>query len=196
MNVHGKSMIDPASLAFDIDGVFADTMTLFLDIAREEFEVYDVSYEDITCYILEECIDMDPDLIETILMRIMNGTHRPPLKPIAGATHVLTRLGRIHRPILFVTARPYGEPIHKWIQSVLPLGGDSVEVVATGSFDAKIDVLADRDISYFVEDRLETCYPLFAAGVTPILFKQPWNRKHHSFMEVGTWKELESLIGF
>jgi 5'(3')-deoxyribonucleotidase len=196
MNDHGKPMIDPTSLAFDIDGVFADTMTLFLDIAREEFEVYDVSYEDITCYILEECIDMDPDLIETILTQIITGTHRPPLKPMAGATHVLSRLGRIHRPLLFVTARPYGEPIHQWIQSVLPLDGESVEVVATGSFDAKIDVLASRNISYFVEDRLETCYPLFEAGVTPILFKQPWNRKHHSFMEVGTWRELESLIEF
>ena len=196
MNEHVKRMIDPASLAFDIDGVFADTMTLFLDIAREEYDIYDVRYEDITCYMLEDCIDMDPDLIEAILIRILNGTHRPPLKPIAGATHVLTRLGRIHRPILFVTARPYGEPIYRWIQSMLPLDGDSVEVVATGSFDAKIDVLAGRDISYFVEDRLETCYPLFAAGVTPILFKQPWNRERHPFMEVGTWKELEALIEF
>jgi 5'(3')-deoxyribonucleotidase len=196
MNTHDKRMIDPMSLAFDIDGVFADTMTLFLDIAREEFKIYDVSYEDITCYILEECIDMDPDLIETILIRILNGTHRPPLKPIAGATRVLTRLAKIHSPILFVTARPYGEPIYQWIQSMLPLENDSVEVVATGSFDAKIDVLSSRDISYFVEDRLETCYPLFAAGVTPILFKQPWNRKCHPFMEVGTWEELESLIEF
>ena len=196
MDANGKRMINPASLAFDIDGVFADTMTLFLDIAREDFKIYDVSYEDITCYMLEECLDMDPDLIETILIRILNGTHRPPLKPIAGATRVLTRLGRIHRPILFVTARPYEEPINKWIQSVLPLEADSVEVIATGSFDAKIDVLSDRDISYFVEDRLETCYPLFEAGVTPILFKQPWNRERHPFMEVGTWKELESLIEF
>ena len=196
MNAYGKHMIDPTSLAFDIDGVFADTMTLFLDIAREEFKINDVSYKDITCYILEECLDMDPDLIETILIRIMNGTHRPPLKPIDGATRVLTRLARIHRPILFVTARPYGEPIYKWIQSMLPLKDDSVEVVATGSFDAKIDVLSSRDISYFVEDRLETCYPLFEAGVTPILFKQPWNRKRHPFMEVGSWKELESLIEF
>jgi 5'(3')-deoxyribonucleotidase len=196
MNAQSKHMIDPTSLAFDIDGVFADTMTLFLDIAREEFKIYDVGYEDITCYILEECIDMDPDLIETILIRIMNGTHRQPLKPIAGATRVLTRLGRIHRPILFVTARPYGEAIYNWIQSMLPLEDDSVEVIATGSFDAKIDVLSSRDISYFVEDRLETCYPLYEAGVTPILFKQPWNRKRHPFMEVGTWKELESLIEF
>jgi hypothetical protein len=196
MNEHVKRMIDPASLAFDIDGVFADTMSLFLDIAREDYHIYNVNYEDISCYILEECIDMDPDLIETILIRIMNGTHRPPLKPIAGATRVLTRISRLHRPILFVTARPYGEPIYQWMQNILPLDGDSVEVVATGSFDAKIDVLANRDISYFVEDRLETCYPLFSSGVTPILFKQPWNRKRHPFMEVGTWKELESLIDF
>ncbi|MEJ2658223.1 MAG: haloacid dehalogenase, partial [Desulfobacterales bacterium] len=170
-------MIDPSSLAFDIDGVFADTMTLFLDIAREEYKIFNVNYEDITCYTLEECIDIDPDLIETILIRIMNGTHRPPLKPIEGATRVLTRLSRMHTPILFVTARPHGEPIYHWIQSMLHLDGDSLEVVATGSFDAKIDVLSSRDISYFVEDRLETCYSLFAAGMTPILFKQPWNRK-------------------
>ena len=196
LGIHCKFMIDPSSLAFDIDGVLADTMTLFLDIAREEYKIRDVKYEDITCYILEECVDIDPVLIETILTRIMNGTHKASLKPMPGARNVLTRLGRLHTPILFVTARPYGEPIYEWIQSVLPLDPDSIEVIATGSFDAKVDVLSSRDISYFVEDRLETCYPLFEAGVTPIIFKQPWNRKRHPFVEVGTWKELESLIKF
>ena len=189
-------MINPSSLAFDIDGVLADTMTLFLDIARKEYEIRDVRYEDITCYALEECVDIDPVLIETILARIMDGTYNAPLKPIPGARNVLTRLGRLHKPILFVTARPYGEPIYEWIKSVLPLDPDSIEVVATGSFDAKVDVLLKSDISYFVEDRLETCYPLFEAGVTPIIFRQPWNRKRHPFVEVSTWKELESLIEF
>jgi 5'(3')-deoxyribonucleotidase len=189
-------MIDPSSLAFDVDGVIADTMTLFLDIAREEYKIYDVRYEDITCYILEECVDMDPILIEKILTRIMDGTHNTPLKPMPGARNVLTRIGRLHSPILFVTARPTREPICQWIQNVLSFGPDAIEVVATGSFDAKVEVLSNRDISYFVEDRLETCYPLFEAGVTPIIFKQPWNRKYHPFMEVGTWKELESLIEF
>jgi hypothetical protein len=32
-------MIDPGTLAFDIDGVVADTMTLFLEIARDEFNI-------------------------------------------------------------------------------------------------------------------------------------------------------------
>jgi 5'(3')-deoxyribonucleotidase len=189
-------MIDPYSLAFDIDGVLADTMTLFLDIAREEYKIRNVKYEDITCYILEECVNIDPVLIETILTRIMDGTHTAPLRPMPGARNVLTRLSRQKKPILFVTARQYGGPIYEWMQSVLHLEPDSIEVVATGSFDAKVDVLSSRDISYFVEDRLETCYPLFEAGVMPIIFKQPWNRKRHPFVEVATWKELESLIKF
>jgi hypothetical protein len=56
--------------------------------------------------------------------------------------------------------------------------------------------LTERNISCFVEDRLETCYPLREAGVTPILFRQPWNRKRHPFTEVGSWQELESMIRF
>ena len=176
-------MIDPYSLAFDIDGVLADTMTLFLDIAREEYKIRNVKYEDITCYILEECVNIDPVLIETILTRIMDGTHKAPLKPMPGARNVLNRLSRQKKPILFVTARPHVGPIYEWMHSVLHLEPDSIEVVATGSFDAKVDVL-------------ETCYPLFEAGVTPIIFKQPWNRKRHPFVEVDTWKELESLIKF
>ena len=194
--MNDKFMIDPSSVAFDIDGVFADTMTLFLDIAREEYNIDGIMYEDITCYILEECIDIDPNIIEKIITRIIEGSHRAILKPITGATNVLTRLGRHHSPILFVTARLYQDPIYDWIQSILPLDSDSIEVVATGSFDAKVDVLSDRDISYFVEDRLETCFPLQEAGITPVLFKQPWNRKSHPFKEVSNWRELELLIKF
>ena len=189
-------MIDPTSVAFDIDGVFADTMKLFLDIAREEYNIDKIRYEDITCYTLEECIDIDAKIIEAIIAGIMEGSHKATLKPIEGATDVLTKIGRYHRPILFVTARPYQRPIYDWIRSVLPLDTDSMEVIATGSFVAKVDVLANKDISYFVEDRLETCFPLQEAGITPVLFRQPWNRKSHPFVEVGTWKELESLIEF
>lgn len=189
-------MIDPASIAFDIDGVFADTMKLFLDIAREEYEIDGIKYEDITCYALEDCINIDRRVIEKIIGKIMDGNHNAPLRPIKGATGVLTRIGQRHIPILFVTARLYDGPIFDWIQSVLPLGKKSIEVVATGSFEAKADVLLERNVLYFVEDRLETCFSLHDAGITPVLFKQPWNRKEHPFIEVGTWRDLESLIKF
>ena len=34
------------------------------------------------------------------------------------------------------------------------------------------------------------------AGITPILFKQPWNRESHPFIEVNDWQEMEALIQF
>ena len=71
-----------------------------------------------------------------------------------------------------------------------------MEVITTGSFDAKADVLNQKKMTFFVEDRLETCYMLQQAGITPILFKQPWNRKEHPFIEVGSWKELEALMAY
>jgi len=51
-------MINPASVAFDIDGVIADTMTLFLDIARDVFHINGIRYEDILSYNL---IDFEDD---------------------------------------------------------------------------------------------------------------------------------------
>ncbi len=194
--VNDNFIIDPASVAFDIDGVFADTMTLFIDIAREEYNIDGIRYEDITCYTLEECINIGDKLINAIIAKIMEVKHKAPLKPIDGADKVLTRLGRYYSPVLFVTARTFRKPIYDWIRGILPLDPDSIEVIATGSFEGKVDVLSNRNISYFVEDRLETCFSLHEAGVTPILFKQPWNRKSHPFREVSNWRELESLIEF
>ena len=188
--------IDPASVAFDIDGVFADTMTLFIDIARDEHDIGEIKYEDITCYQLEDCLDIDTAIIRDIITKLLDGTYAAPLNAIEGASEVLTRLGGEYRPLLFVTARPYPGPINDWIQNTLPLDSNSIEVVTTGSFEAKADELLRRGISYFVEDRLETCFALRDAGITPVLFKQPWNRASHPFVEVGSWSELDALIDF
>jgi 5'(3')-deoxyribonucleotidase len=189
-------MIDPKSLAFDVDGVFADIMSLFIDIAREEYGINGIRYDDFSCFALEDCLDIDPEIIGDIISRILDGAYAVPLKPVDGAPEVLTRLGRISGSILFVTARPYLGPIYSWMRKILPLEPEMLEVIATGSFAAKAEVLIQRKISYFVEDRLETCYDLEAAGVTPVLFKQPWNRKHHPFIEAKNWNHLESLINF
>ncbi|MEZ4524659.1 MAG: hypothetical protein R2941_01895 [Desulfobacterales bacterium] len=99
-------MINPASLAFDIDGVVADTMRLFLDIAREDHGIHDVRYEHITRYMLEECLDIHPDIIADVIAKLLDGSRDAELRPIAGARRVLTRLGKDHAPVRFVTARP------------------------------------------------------------------------------------------
>ena len=189
-------MIDPGSIAFDFDGVLADTMTLFLDIARTDYQVLNLRYEDITCYMLKDCLEMDVDLIETIIQRIQDGCYTVPLKPMAGAAEVLTRLEKISSPILFVTARPYTGPILNWIQGILPLNTEAIKVITTGSFEAKADILRDHQVAYFVEDRLETCFQLKDAGIEPVVFRQPWNRRIHPFHEVSSWKDIHSLINW
>ena len=189
-------MIDPKSLAFDIDGVFADTMTLFLDIARDDYHINSIKYEDITSYMLEECLDIDTKTIDEIIKRMMDGGYTAELKPLDGAVEVLSRIGKNHGPLLFVTARPYIGPIHDWILKLLPFKPELIDVVATGSFEDKADVILSKGYSCFVEDRLDTCFLLKDAGINPILFKQPWNRGSHPFLEVGTWRELESMIEF
>jgi len=189
-------VIDPSSVAFDIDDVVADTMSLFLEIARHEYRLDCFRHADITSYMVEDCIDIDKGILDTIFSRIVDGNFSLPLLPLAGAPEVLFRLSRYQRPLLFVTARSSLDSISDWIQKILPLDRAGIDIVATGAFDAKADVLVNRNISYFVEDRLETCYILEAAGVTPILFKRPWNRKTHPFTEVGSWSELEEMIDF
>jgi hypothetical protein len=189
-------MIRPNELAFDIDGVFADTMTLFIDIAEKIYGVGGIRYEDITEYEIESFAGLDKMIAMEIIRRILDGDHWSVLVPLNGAAPVLKRLNGIHRPTLFVTARPSADQIFGWICDVLSVGPADIEVVATGSFDDKAGVLLEHDIRYFVEDRLDTCFQLDKAGISPIVFRQPWNRKPHPFQEIGTWQELESLILF
>ena len=189
-------MIAPGDVAFDVDGVIADTMSLFLDIAREEYQIEGIRPEDMICYSLEECLNIDPDIIYAILDRILSGNHSGRLKPIDGATTVLTRIARHSNPLLFVTARTGSELIEDWLQEMLLLKRGAIKVVATGTFDGKTAVLLEHGVRYFVEDRLETCYQLKDAGIEPVVFSQPWNREDHPFIEVRSWEELEGLLTF
>jgi len=191
-----SQLIDPAAIAFDIDGVVADTMTLFLTIAQNEYQLDGLRYEDITSYNLETCLHIEPELVSEISDKIVAGNFSEPLKANSGAAPVLGRLSRRHSPILFVTARPYDGPIRQWLIETLSLGADSFEVIPTGSFDNKADVLLERNIAYFVEDRLETCFYLDKAGIKPVVYQQPWNRQPHGFMEVASWAELAIWIDF
>jgi 5'(3')-deoxyribonucleotidase len=186
-------MVTPGNIAFDIDGVFANTMGLFLEIARKDYGVNHIRYEDITTYFLEECLDIDPRIIREIINRVLEGNFEPELKPIDGAVDVLSELGRAHS-LLFVTARPELATVQDWVFRNLPLKPEDVEVIATGTFEGKADVLKARGIQYFVEDCLDICHMLHDQAITPILYAQPWNRFAHPFREVNSWSEIRDLV--
>ncbi len=188
-------LIDPGRVAFDVDGVVADTMTLFVEMARNQYGMADLRYEHITSYELTECLDIDPDTLKDMVIRLLDDHHTAALEPLPGAVDVLTKIGRRYGPLRFVTARPTLAPIDRWLRRRIPLPGGAIDAVATGAFEAKAEVLLSKGVEWFVEDRLETCHQLAERGITPIVFRQPWNRKEHPYREVGDWGELRGVIG-
>lgn len=189
-------MIDPATLAFDIDGVIADTMHLFLDILADHYGVHSVRYEDITCYQLDRCLDVAPEVLEGAIARILDGNYRATLRPYPDAGSVLQRIGRTTGRVLMVTARPSPGPIAGWIERLLDGQHRRAHIVATGAYAAKRDVLLANGVRWFVEDRLDTCDLLTDAGIAPVVFRQPWNREPRDYLEVGSWRELERHIDY
>ncbi len=181
-------------LAFDIDGVVADIMTTFLDMAQERHGPHPYSYEHITTFRLEECLDLPVGLIDILIRELIDRPHELPIEPFPGAVPILTRLAD-ESPLVFVTARDRAEPIQCWLRKTLATVPDkSIWVMATGDPDGKLHYLRTHAIDYFVEDRLETCFALARAGITPILFAQPWNRWPHPFLEVRDWQDLARLL--
>lgn len=188
------SKIEPHGLAFDIDGVVADTMSLFLEIARDRFRITGIEKDQITTYMLEDCLNLPQAVIDAVIEELLEMNHWAPLKPMPGAVQTLSMLDGMGAPLTFVTARPDSAAIRVWLCETLPVAPENIRVVATGSFDAKKEILLDAGINWFVEDRLETCFHLNEAGIRPVVFRQPWNRRPHPFLEVGSWEELSSCI--
>jgi len=186
-------MIPLASVAFDIDGVVANTMGLFIDLAREQYNI-SIHYEQIILYDLTQCLDIDFKIVWDIFQQIMDGNHAQALKPIDQAPEILQKLGEKSKKLLFVTARPDANALVPWFLKTLHLPESQFKIVATGDFQQKIGILKEHDIQYFVEDRMETCRLLNDHGLNPIVFCQPWNRESHPFIEVRTWEEIYKLI--
>jgi len=185
--------ISPSSIAFDFDGVIADTFRLFVRMARENYN-YDFNYDDITEYEFLKSIHMERQHAQEIIEVLTHDPHEIDLFPFYGADNVLTRMSSLS-PLLVVTARPVAGPIELWFERHIPqLDRKCIRIEATSVNTAKLEVLKGHNITHFVDDRLDTCEMLQDAGITPIVFTQPWNRKPHPFLVVSTWDEIAGLI--
>lgn len=183
----------PCDLAFDVDGVFADSFRLFAETVRNDYGI-SIEYEAITEYEFWKVMNIDEGICQEIVRKILDFPLEIGIQPINGAVEVLTRLLNVG-PLLFVTARPDGNAILKWIQMNLGLADtDCICVESTGAADEKLPVLLKHGVKYFVEDRLETCYILDQTPVTPIVFEQPWNKRPHPFRTVRSWDEISAMI--
>ena len=186
--------IAPADIAFDFDGVVADTFRLFVQMANQDHGL-NLAYDDITEYDFLNVIDIDHHIAASILQTI---TEIPPdldLRPNKGAAETLGRLAAAS-PLLLITARPSGLPVQRWFEKTMPKLVPALRIEATGESTAKLPVLKACEVRYFVEDRLDTCHLIAEMGVTPIVYEQPWNRRPHPFQVVRDWNDIANLIAW
>lgn len=186
--------IAPHEIAFDFDGVVADTFRLFVRMANQDYGI-NIAYEDITDYMFLNVIDMDREIADKIIEQLTDIPHELDLRPNKGAAETLARLTQIN-PVLFVTARPYGNPVELWFRKNMPNLAPCIRIEATGASTTKLPVLKDKGVRYFVDDRLDTCQMLAQNGITPILYDQPWNRHPHPFQIVRDWEDIARLIAW
>ena len=188
--------IDPCKIAFDIDGVVADTMDVFVQLAHERYGFTRMSKQDISCYNLYDCLDLKKEIIDDLICLTLDDEHTLQIPPVPGAPEVLTQLARI-TPLRFVTARIWPESITEWLYQSLPdVPAERIRVIASGDPTTKLHILNDLEVCYFVEDRIETCRQLQDAGIFPFLFDQPWNRGQNgdSFFRIENWTQLKEWL--
>lgn len=186
--------IDPRRLAFDIDGVVADTMALFVELARERLGLTEFSRDHLTRYNLYECVPAPGEAIDEILCLTLSDDYTARIPPCPGAREVLGKLGQFV-PLRFVTARIWSESILQWLRELLPnVDRENIQVVATGDPKIKPEVLEKLGVKVFVEDRPDTCCALRERGFEVIIFDQPWNRHVDEFPRIRDFYQLEQMI--
>jgi len=191
-----RDLIDPRLLAFDIDGVVADTMAVFVRLAHEKYGLTRLSKQDMLCYNLYECLDLGKEIIDDLIDLTLDEENTKTIPPVQCAPEVLTQFAAT-APLLFVTARTRAESITQWIYTILPhVPPEKITVIASGAPEAKLDILNELKIRYFVEDRADTCRHLKQAGIEPFMFDQPWNRKEPAdgFIRIRNWMQLKEWV--
>lgn len=185
--------IHPAEIGFDFDGVIADTVEAFLRIACEQYDHCGFRPEDITHFSVEQCLDMEAGIVESIFLQILRDSVGTGLLPMPGAVEVLSELtGRAE--VTIITARPEADPVDHWLRTVFPQRvRRQIRVVAMGDHDDKARHIKQLGLSSFVDDRAETCLQLSREGIRSIVFAQPWNRERHNLPTVRSWEEIRGL---
>ncbi len=186
--------IQPAAIGFDFDGVIADIGEAFLRIACTRYGYCSFTLEEMKTFQVDDCTPVPREVIENIFQDIVVDTLATGVIPLPGAISTLETLSNISKPLI-ITARPLREPVSLWLKHYLSEEAFSqVRIIATEDHDNKVPFIQQEGLTHFIDDRGETCVQIAKAGLTPILFRQPWNRDYLSFTTVHGWQDISQLI--
>jgi len=181
-------------IGFDFDGVIADTAGAFLRLACEQYDYCSFTLEDVTHFEVNECLDIPNPLVNAILRILNEDCLGAGLQPMPGAVSVLSKMAR-QAPVRVITARRLHQPVADWLAHHFPADMlPAIDLVAAGEHDDKLRHIREYGLKFFVDDRAETCLGLAEAGISPLVFTQPWNRRRHGLPTVASWRDIESLL--
>ncbi len=187
--------IDPKLIGFDIDGVISNTSEAFLRILEQKYGIGGIKATDITEFDVSKCLAIAPEIIDRIFGILLRNPIEAELQPMPHAVTVLREIGQ-HAPLTFITARPEPQPIAAWLRYIL--GHDTfskVRLTAMGDHDGKAEYIRKSGLEYFIDDRHQTGLELVRHGITPLVFRQPWNEGRHNLLSVSSWGEIGDLCG-
>jgi 5'(3')-deoxyribonucleotidase len=186
--------IDSDEIGFDLDGVIADTAEAFIRLACEEHAFCSFTLEDITCFQVEDCLNIPVPVVETIFGAILQDSLTTGLQPMTGAVEVISEMAAA-APVTIITARPLHQPVQDWLEHFFPAAAcANIRLVAMGRHDDKARYIHEHKLRYFVDDRIETCLQLADTAITSLVFSQPWNQGKHTLPCVGSWQEIRAMI--
>lgn len=189
------STIPADQIGFDFDGVIADIGEAFIRLACSDHGYCSLELDDIKTFQVEECLEIDLKIVEQIFHDILADSVSTGLKPMDGAIETLTRLTGLNG-VIIITARPHIGPVRDWLD--LYCGSETaakITLITSGNHDEKERFIRQHNLSYFVDDRVNTCIQLAASGLTPVVYDQPWNRGQHDLKTVDSWRAIDVMLG-
>jgi len=69
-----------------------------------------------------------------------------------------------------------------------------IDLIAMHDHDQKVRYIKEHDLTFFVDDRAETCAQVAQANLHPLLYRQPWNAGWNTFTVVDSWQQIAEHI--
>jgi len=183
-------------LGWDIDDVVLDTSTEIIKEVEKRANI-EIDINKIIVHSIEKCYPVDKKLVEECVISVLERSYIP---PVTMASEFINCL--LDNCISFLTRRPanlfeitldqlYNIGIRKDFDLYLVENNNN-------EIPAKAEVINNKDIKVFVEDRSDTILDILAnTNCNIITMDKPWNRDIQSgdrVLRVKDWLELFPLV--
>ena len=183
-------------LGSDIDGVIIDIVSVmrerFLDLYG-----YDLSYELISDYKIEECTDLTDKQVQFV---VDESLYKVDLPVYADAEFYMNKYMKTE-DVIFITSRNRRHSNETFLNLAKYFPLDKFRILFEGIF-TKASFVRRLKLDFFVEDRVDTVIDI--AGNNPecavLIMDRPWNkdwdesRDYDNVTRVKGWKEIIETI--